>query len=591
MVNAHRKRTRQLFKLVITAVPLVVFISLRVSPSLDILVWDVSWYTRFFQFYVGAFGSLVAFIVALFSTGTLRRNQSPRTIFTIFAFVNLSALLFISSIATPHVLISNTWYQTFVWSLRLAFFMGGVGFMLANIHWNAVWNGRIIQYQLALWITTALNLMLYIVLVFMYPGGFTYLNRLFPGLPTLLALITIGMYLFAAHRTRSHKWSDGSKVEGRLTIVLILLAEASAFQTFGVQGGLSWIVYHPVMLMALLLAILAILDQFETARDIQLSQYFAVLGSILMAGLALMFGELGTRWLSYNLNRTSVVTLVLAQSVTSFLILYTIVNHLNRQIRDRNNALRREQQLRSELTQLIVHDLKSPLTVITSGLSMMSRNQLGELAPIQQRLVNNLEKSGQQILFMIDDLLDVEKLEAGQLRLQQSQLNLAHLLEQLVNELSIIAQNNRQHLEIINTIAPVSIRGDKRLLQRVIYNLLSNALKFTPEEGHIVVSTAVDNGFFVINFADDGPGVPVHERERIFEKFAQVERAERRGAGLGLTFCKKVVEAHDGYLTVDESKLGGALFTMCLPLPPPSEILPELSTAELGDTDLSLTTP
>ncbi|MCA9955927.1 MAG: ATP-binding protein, partial [Anaerolineales bacterium] len=100
---------------------------------------------------------------------------------------------------------------------------------------------------------------------------------------------------------------------------------------------------------------------------------------------------------------------------------------------------------------------------------------------------------------------------------------------------------------------------------RVFANLLSNAVKFTPERGRVLVHMARQPNQLVVTIADNGPGVPLHERERIFEKFAQIKGAERRGAGLGLTFCRMVAEAHGGSLTVGESDMGGALFCLTLP--------------------------
>ena len=197
--------------------------------------------------------------------------------------------------------------------------------------------------------------------------------------------------------------------------IYILLAEAELFQTFGTPGGYSWMLYHPMVLAALMLAIYAILGEFESAPNLQLNRYFAIVGSILIAAVSLIFGEVGLRWLPENLSRTNIVALVLAQSVVSFIVLYSIVYYLNRLLQERNVALKQEQHLRSELTQLIVHDLKSPLTVITSGINLLAKGNLGGLTQTQARLLTSLEQSGKQILFLIDDLLDVERLEAGAL--------------------------------------------------------------------------------------------------------------------------------------------------------------------------------
>jgi signal transduction histidine kinase len=298
--------------------------------------------------------------------------------------------------------------------------------------------------------------------------------------------------------------------------------------------------YHPLVIAALIVALSAILKSFQTSRDVQLSRYFFALGSILIAGLSLASVEIGFRWLSTGsgVNRTSLIPLSIAQGTLSFIVLYVVVFYLNQLINERNDALRREQHLRGELTQLIVHDLKSPLTVILSGMNLLGKESLGALTETQKRLLANLEKSGEEILHMISDLLDVERLEAGALALQKSITNTVLLLQNQIDESKILASTNKQKLRFNYEANLPHVRVDKGLISRLFANVLSNALKFTPEGGKVKVYIARQENQLLITVADSGPGVPLHERERIFEKFAQVEGGERRGAGLGLTFCK-----------------------------------------------------
>lgn len=588
MLTGYRRPTKQKGRLLLLVIPLVAFVILKTIPDQNRIVWSLSWYTRIFQFYLGSFASLIAVIVAMFSGRTLKRN-SPRAMFTMYAFINLSILLLISSIATPSVLLPNDRRETFIWSLRFAFFMGALAFSFANIHWET--KPRIIRFisPTNLGVASLFGLIVYSIIAFIYSEPLVFLNQFSPRLPQIITYMTLALFAFSLYRTLFHKWQNETRIENKLPVIYILLAEAQLFLTFGTPGGFSWLLYHPMVLFALMLAIFAILDELESARDIHLNRYFAIIGSIVIAALSLTFGEIGSRFLADNFNRTSVVALVLAQSVVSFLVLYIIVIYLNRLIRERNVALKHEQYLRSELTQLIVHDLKSPLTIITSGINLLAKGNLGDVSETQARLLSKLEQSGKQILNMIDDLLDVERLEAGALNLQKSHVNIVIMLRETINNFQIIANTNRQNLHFTTIDAITMVEGDKRLLQRVFHNLLSNALKFTPENGRVKLSTEIVDNYLMINFEDNGPGVPEHERERIFEKFAQVERAERRGAGLGLTFCKMVIEAHDGFLIVKDSPMGGAQFCIGLPLPPDSEPVEDLTPA-FSDPDLTLKT-
>ncbi|VAW31429.1 hypothetical protein MNBD_CHLOROFLEXI01-4746, partial [hydrothermal vent metagenome] len=263
----------------------------------------------------------------------------------------------------------------------------------------------------------------------------------------------------------------------------------------------------------------------------------------------------------------------------------------NKLINERSEALRHEQHLRSELTQLIVHDLKSPLTVLLSGMNLLGKESLGSLTETQKRLITNLEKSGSNILNMINDLLDVERLEAGALRLQTSLTDTAVLLQKQVEEIKILASTNKQTLTFSHDRNLPQIRVDKGLVTRVFANLLSNALKFTPESGIVSVHLSRQGKQMIVEIADSGPGVPLNERERIFEKFAQVKGSERRGAGLGLTFCKMVTEAHEGSLTIGESSLGGALFRLTLPIVEEVVLTEQVTSSESGYTDWQFDTP
>ncbi|HRQ41876.1 MAG TPA: HAMP domain-containing sensor histidine kinase [Chloroflexota bacterium] len=226
----------------------------------------------------------------------------------------------------------------------------------------------------------------------------------------------------------------------------------------------------------------------------------------------------------------------------------------------------REKRQRSDLNQLIVHDLKSPLTIVISGLDLIHRGGLGEVNPMQARLLTNLEQCSDEILGLVNDMLDVERLEEGVMPLHKSMTDLASILREQVAELQILADKHQQQVQILTpeTLPPVMV--DPVLMRRVIHNLLANALKLTPDHGKIEVCGAVEGGQLHLSVADSGPGIPVADRQRIFDKFAQLDTKTRRGKGLGLTFCKMAVEVHGGLLTVEDSPLGGALFRLVLPL-------------------------
>ncbi len=580
---------------VLLAIPLILLALLRFVPVLDLHAWSLSWYTRLIQYYFGAFASFIALIAALFANSALGEKTSARSIFLTTGFIALSALFLFSSLTTPNILIQGASNPAFIWSIRLSLPVSGLFFATSAIDWSKTAEAFIVKYRRIFWLTGLLLLVTFGVLAFVYPEILDSWLQLDPVLPNILSVVSVVLLLWTAWRARILNWYGNRMINGRLAVVFLLLAEAKFCLVLGVAGQFSWLMYHPLVIAALMVALSAILNSFQTSRDVQLSRYFAALGSILIAGLSLASVEIGFRWLSTGsgVNRSSLVPLSIAQGTLSFIVLYVIVFYLNRLINERNDALRREQHLRSELTQLIVHDLKSPLTVILSGMNLMGKESLGTLTETQKRLLVNLEKSGEEILNMISDLLDVERLEAGALVLQKTITNTALLLQNQIDESKILASTNKQKLKFSYDPNLPQVRVDKGLISRVFANLLSNALKFTPEGGKVKVHIARQEHELMITVADSGPGVPLHERKRIFEKFAQVEGGERRGAGLGLTFCKMVAEAHGGNLTVSESDLGGALFCLSLPFTEEEASLPiEISLPQAAyGSDWALDTP
>lgn len=579
---------------VLLAIPLVIFVFLRLVPALDVHAWSLSWYTRLIQYYFGAFASFIALIAALFANSALGKETTARSIFLTIGFIAVSVLFLFSCMATPNILIPGATNPAFIWSIRLSLPVSGLFFAASARDWSDATEAFIVKFRRLLWFTGFLLLALFGTIAFGYPELLDHLMRFDPFLPNLLGVISILLLLWSAWRARVLNWYGNKMINGRLAVVFLLLAEAQLSLVLGIAGQLSWLMYHPLVIAALIVALSAILNSFQTSRDVQLSRYFAALGSILIAGLSLASVEIGFRWLNTGsaINRTSLIPLSIAQGTLSFIVLYVIVFYLNRLINERNEALRQEQYLRSELTQLIVHDLKSPLTVILSGMNLLGKENLGTLTETQKRLIVNLEKSGEDILHMINDLLDVERLEAGALSLQKSLTDTLLLLRHQIEENQILASTNKQNLKLTFDQSLPQIRVDRGLVSRVFANLLSNALKFTPENGTVAVHLARQQNQLELTVADSGPGVPLHERERIFEKFAQVEGAERRGAGLGLTFCKMVAEAHGGSLTVRESNLGGALFCLILPFTEEEASLPaEISMPHILYNEWALDTP
>lgn len=244
-----------------------------------------------------------------------------------------------------------------------------------------------------------------------------------------------------------------------------------------------------------------------------------------------------------------------------FIFLGGIVGYLKHQAevqREVAEQLRRRQELRETLTDFLVHDLRSPLTNVISGLETFKLTVQDQLSPEDAELLELSLIGAHRLLTMVNSLLDLRKMEEGKFPLYLKEFSPEDAISEAIRQVQLWAKQNGT---IIRTeVAPdlPNLVADRWVLIRVLVNLLSNALKYTPAGKTITVSAqGTDEG---IHFAvtDEGPGIPKEYVDRIFDRFVQVE-ARKAGApvgtGLGLTFCKLAVEAHGGRIWL-ESEVG-----------------------------------
>jgi two-component system, sensor histidine kinase and response regulator len=236
--------------------------------------------------------------------------------------------------------------------------------------------------------------------------------------------------------------------------------------------------------------------------------------------------------------------------------------------------LKELEELKDDLTRMVVHDLKSPLTGILGSLELVLDGDAGPLAPEQRRLLDDARERGVDVLRMADNLLDLSRLEESSVRLQPRDLDVARLLREVVDDWHVRAEREGARLAVEGP-AGVAVRADEGMLRRVLANLIGNALRHGGPGVAVRVSAVPAEGGVKVSVADDGRGVPETEHETIFRKYG---RADAGGAssGLGLTFCKLAVEAHGGRIWVQSRPGEGAIFHFVLPPRPPE---PAITTA------------
>ncbi|HUX33798.1 MAG TPA: hybrid sensor histidine kinase/response regulator [Gemmatimonadaceae bacterium] len=220
------------------------------------------------------------------------------------------------------------------------------------------------------------------------------------------------------------------------------------------------------------------------------------------------------------------------------------------------------ERLRDNLVHMLAHDLRSPLAGVHAILEMVQMDA-GTLPAESAAFLDDALRLTRRVADMIGDMLDVSRLEAGRMPLKLRALDLAALAADAVRG----TYAGSVHVEWRPPTVPVDVMGDPKLLGRVITNLLDNAIKFTGKGGTVRVAVAREARGAVVTVTDQGPGVPAEARDEIFDKFAQAAGADqsRRSSGLGLTFCKLVIDAHGGAIGVDDAPGGGSTFWLVLP--------------------------
>ncbi len=220
----------------------------------------------------------------------------------------------------------------------------------------------------------------------------------------------------------------------------------------------------------------------------------------------------------------------------------------------------------------VSHELRTPLALILGPIrKLLTSREYGEAA---RRDLGTVERNAQALLKHVSDLLDVAKLEAGRMDLDRSRLDLVELVGRTVSLFEIVARERRVELSLA-TPDSLPFVADSQKLERVLLNLLSNAMKFVPDGGRVRVGLGVEGNGVVLSVEDDGPGVPVALREVIFERFRKGDDSTTRrsgGTGLGLTIAWELVEQHGGRIVVGDGADGGALFRVTLPFAPETAI-------------------
>ena len=225
---------------------------------------------------------------------------------------------------------------------------------------------------------------------------------------------------------------------------------------------------------------------------------------------------------------------------------------------------RRLDKMKEEFLQYITHDLRNPLGSAIGFLDFLLKGSAGVLNPEQRAIANSIRRATTRLMGMINNILDIAKMEAGRMRVELKDVSIAGIAGRSIAILESLARQKEIRVSL-NANEEFTIKADPDLIERIFLNLLGNAIKFTPRGGSIAVSLSDRDQTLEAVVEDSGEGIPPEFRERIFAKFEQVTGQKRGGTGLGLTIAKFFVEAHLGRIWA-ESELGrGSRFCFTIP--------------------------
>jgi len=243
------------------------------------------------------------------------------------------------------------------------------------------------------------------------------------------------------------------------------------------------------------------------------------------------------------------------------------VNRTNNELRRLYGELETASRHKSDFLATMSHELRTPLNAIIGFSEVLREQMFGELNERQLAYVTDVHEAGQHLLSLINDVLDLAKIEAGRMDLELSEVAVSDLLRSALSMQSERASRGGIELSLSTEPAEITVAADERRVRQIVFNLLSNAIKFTPAQGRVDVSARVDDGQVEVAVADTGPGIAAAELETIFEEFEQASDGKQaEGTGLGLPLSRRLVELHGGRLWVESEPGHGSTFRFTLPL-------------------------
>jgi signal transduction histidine kinase/CheY-like chemotaxis protein len=263
--------------------------------------------------------------------------------------------------------------------------------------------------------------------------------------------------------------------------------------------------------------------------------------------------------------------------------------HLFREIAEKSHEVEVASRHKSEFLASMSHELRTPLNAVIGFSDVLLEGMFGELNEKQRDYLEDIRDSGRHLLELLNEILDLSKIEAGRMRLEPGPFSISSVLEDALRMVRDRASQHAVELSVNVGTGIGMLFADELKIKQVILNLLTNAVKFTPDGGRVEVGARRLDGRIEVTVVDNGIGIPVEDQARIFESFEQGKReAKEEGTGLGLTLSRKIVELHGGQIWVESEAGQGSTFGFSIPTEvakPPVEPTPAIPGGELGQSE------
>jgi len=227
------------------------------------------------------------------------------------------------------------------------------------------------------------------------------------------------------------------------------------------------------------------------------------------------------------------------------------------------------ERMKSDFVNLVSHEFRTPLTSIRGFVQLILDGKVGSISPVQERSLTRVLRQARRLEALINDLLDVSRIESGRIEMKQEVVSLVDVATQRIEELKPQADERKITVELIEPDSLPNVMGDSERIGQVFTNLIGNAIKFTPEGSNVTVKLRPEGTYILVQVIDTGPGIPIDKQEKIFDKFYQLSEVQTRqqgGSGLGLSIVKSIVESHGGRVWVRSQEGKGSDFRFILPI-------------------------